>query len=295
MTRLAAYIVLILLAFLFASSTPAWQVRVPTNGGFDDIVRMLEAPDARIPSGIVSLSLGQRVYLSACRSCHGDADNIKPSSTETWSHSPRDVFHLITWGHGMPLPEDFPYSGKPFELSKDHPAFPSSLDNNERWAVSMLVAVGGQTDSVNAANSGGAELYAAYCASCHGPRGYGNGPLSGDLSSHPRNLADTGWLAGQSDLHLFNIIESVFDTEPAESEKLIAGGMPAWGEILDSDEIVAIVSYLRSYGYSTGENPEETVDPIVTLVEPDTHNWTWREVRSKLPDSPSDKPEFLEE
>lgn len=52
------------------------------------------------------------------------------------------------------------------------------------------------------ADQSGAALFAARCASCHGPAGDGDGPAAQGLNPRPRKLRDTAWLAGVSDEQL---------------------------------------------------------------------------------------------
>jgi mono/diheme cytochrome c family protein len=64
------------------------------------------------------------------------------------------------------------------------------------------------------AGAAGAQLFAARCATCHGPAGDGRGPAAAGLSPAPRDLRDPAWQASVSDAHI---------------EQVIAGGGPAVG------------------------------------------------------------------
>lgn len=85
----------------------------------------------------------------------------------------------------------------------------------------------------------GAQLYARWCASCHGATGRGDGPNSGHLPVRPTAHADAATESLRPD-------DSLYDT--------IAGGgaimnrsarMPAFGATLSPDEIRALVGHIR--------------------------------------------------
>ena len=59
-----------------------------------------------------------------------------------------------------------------------------------------------------------AKVFSSRCAMCHGPRGAGDGPVSGGFNPPPRNFQDKAWQAEVSDDYL---------------EKIIAEGGPAVG------------------------------------------------------------------
>ncbi len=49
-------------------------------------------------------------------------------------------------------------------------------------------------------------VYTLRCASCHGPRGKGDGVLAASLETRPRSFVDASWLDSRSDADLRNII-----------------------------------------------------------------------------------------
>lgn len=98
----------------------------------------------------------------------------------------------------------------------------------------------------------GKEMYRAYCASCHGVDGKGNGPAAAALKQKPSNLT----LLAQSNGGKFPaavVASSIQDgTENAHGSK----DMPVWGPILSSvstdrpmvvqQRIVNLTSYIES-------------------------------------------------
>ncbi len=74
----------------------------------------------------------------------------------------------------------------------------------------------------------GAEMFAAYCASCHGPDGKGNGPAAPALKMRPANLS----LLAQ---HHGGNFPSLLVLSSIQDGALTAHGskeMPVWGPIL---------------------------------------------------------------
>ncbi|MEP7383580.1 MAG: cytochrome c [Gemmatimonadota bacterium] len=98
-------------------------------------------------------------------------------------------------------------------------------------------AAGGGAAVVGVAD--GAALYAAWCASCHGARGKGDGPNARYLPVTPAAHADASVMSRRAD-------DALYDT--------IAGGgaimnrsprMPAFGATLTDAQLRALVAYLR--------------------------------------------------
>ena len=86
----------------------------------------------------------------------------------------------------------------------------------------------------------GKQLYAQWCAGCHGAAGKGDGPNAKALPVPPARHADAKAMSARSDDALFDTIE--------------AGGaimnkhhrMPAFGGALGTTEIRALVGYIRT-------------------------------------------------
>jgi mono/diheme cytochrome c family protein len=77
----------------------------------------------------------------------------------------------------------------------------------------------------------GKQMYATYCAVCHGADGRGNGPAAAALKVQPTNLAtlaqeNGGKFPGN---HIYTVLQFGMDT-PAHGSK----DMPVWGPALRS-------------------------------------------------------------
>jgi len=84
-----------------------------------------------------------------------------------------------------------------------------------------------------------AELYAANCSSCHGPKGEGDGPLSAGLVPTPAKHADGGYMNALSNDHIFKVIKeggAAVGKSPT---------MAPWGTSMSDEEIKGLVGFIR--------------------------------------------------
>ena len=107
---------------------------------------------------------------------------------------------------------------------------------NDRLVATALTEIGADADLSRYAMAGGAAVFRTYCAQCHGAGAAG-------AVGYP-NLLDDDWLWG-GDIEAIHATiahgirwEEDYDTRYSE--------MPAFGEILEEDEITAVVDYVLS-------------------------------------------------
>ena len=86
----------------------------------------------------------------------------------------------------------------------------------------------------------GEELFQAYCASCHGPEGAGDGPAAESLEPKPAALSDGMMMNMLSDGYLFWRVSQGGQIEPFNS------AMPAWQATLTEEQRWQIISYVRT-------------------------------------------------
>jgi mono/diheme cytochrome c family protein len=86
----------------------------------------------------------------------------------------------------------------------------------------------------------GEEHYVQLCASCHGPRGDGDGPLAAALDPRPARHSDGHTMNALSDEHLFRIIKQ---GGAAVGKSAL---MAPWDGTLDDSQIWDVVAFLRS-------------------------------------------------
>lgn len=84
------------------------------------------------------------------------------------------------------------------------------------------------------AATAGADVFAKNCASCHGEKGYGDGPAGAALNPTPKNLVDVA--AGVGDDYLYWRINT---GKPGTS-------MVAWKGVLTEEQIWQTVAFIRT-------------------------------------------------
>lgn len=88
---------------------------------------------------------------------------------------------------------------------------------------------------LNDAERRGKELFDANCAFCHAKDGTGKNWIGAFLDPHPRDLTDKAQTAHLSDQRLRKVIR----------EGLPGTSMPAWGSVLDDDQVNSVIAYVR--------------------------------------------------
>lgn len=84
----------------------------------------------------------------------------------------------------------------------------------------------------------GHRIYTAYCSTCHGETGIGDGPAGAALDPSPSNIQRLPRMPMMSsDAYLYWTV--------AEGGLPIQTGMPAFKQMLTSDEIWSVILYLR--------------------------------------------------
>jgi mono/diheme cytochrome c family protein len=85
----------------------------------------------------------------------------------------------------------------------------------------------------------GKALYAQYCATCHGPKGHGDGPVAATLNPRPANHSDHVFMGGLTDQHLYQVI-SKGGTAVGKSPM-----MAPWGGVINDQGIKDLIAFLR--------------------------------------------------
>jgi mono/diheme cytochrome c family protein len=96
-------------------------------------------------------------------------------------------------------------------------------------------APGGKADA-----SKGAPLYATNCASCHGPKGDGDGPVGAALNPKPAKHSDGSYMNPLTNEHLFKTIK---EGGAAVGKSPM---MAPWGGVMTDDQIWDVVAFVRS-------------------------------------------------
>lgn len=118
------------------------------------------------------------------------------------------------------------------EVEKARANAPQPVDQGE----AVFAAVASDPEKLKL----GSAVYSGKCAACHGDKGQG---LIGP------NLTDDYWVHGKGKPN--DILKTV-------AEGVAEKGMPPWGTILKSEELVLVVAYIKSV---RGSNPAGAKEP----------------------------------
>ena len=123
----------------------------------------------------------------------------------------------------------------------------------------------------------GRKIYRAYCTSCHGYFGKGDGSLAGYLEIAPRDHTDGRRMNERTDENLFKTINDGGPINEFSVNMPIWGNsladefsvnMPIWGNSLTNDQIRDVVAYLRTIHLAPSDvfpNAETFTHELVTL------------------------------
>lgn len=198
-----------------------------------------------------STEQGLVLYGQYCASCHGDfgegginparqGDVIAPISSSEYLRTRDDLTLRAIISQGQPNFGMSPFGtnfGGPLDATQVEAivAYIRSWEDNP--PVELPPEVSGGTVSES-----GAEVYTNLCAQCHGDAGQGG--VGSALNTSEFQEAN-------SDTELFSAIS---EGHPATS-------MIAWGSILNSDQIVELVAYIRTLSLEGAEGVEVSASP----------------------------------
>ena len=114
----------------------------------------------------------------------------------------------------------------------------------------------------------GKKVYFKRCVWCHGVKGAGDGPAAERLFTRPRNFLSGNFKIRTTDSGELPLDESLIRTV---KNGLQGSAMPAWGEFLKEDEIVAVVNFVKTLVEDRDFNDAE--DEEVTIMEFGTNPW----------------------
>jgi mono/diheme cytochrome c family protein len=114
----------------------------------------------------------------------------------------------------------------------------------------------------------GKKVYFKRCVWCHGVEGAGDGPAAERLFTKPRNF-----LAGTFKIRTTDSGQLPLDADLIKTVKngLPGSAMPAWGEFLKEEEILAVVQFVKSLVEDRDFNDVE--DEEVEIMELGSNPW----------------------
>lgn len=128
------------------------------------------------------------------------------------------------------------------EMAKINKVIEAEVAKSSNFSVEMYNTWVAKNDGVNK----GKVVYEENCLSCHMDGG------AGDIGP---NLTDNYWI------HAKGTPETIY---PVVVKGVEENGMPAWGEVLSKEDMMAVVSYVMSL---KGTNPPNAKEPQGELVE----------------------------
>jgi mono/diheme cytochrome c family protein len=111
------------------------------------------------------------------------------------------------------------------------------------FMLAASTSTAGEDESAGAGATGlerGQASYTQYCASCHGLRGEGDGPVAASLVPQPAKHADGTYMNPLSNEHLFTVIQKGGLAIGKSSM------MAPWGSTLSDEQIRDVIEFLRS-------------------------------------------------
>ena len=176
-------------------------------------------------------ALGRRAFADNCAPCHGDGGGGAkgyPNLNDNkwlWGGHLDEIAQTIR--HGVRAGDDEGHQGSMPAFGRD-----GLLKLTEISIVADYVrSLSGLPTTPGAALAGGAKIFAANCAVCHGPQGKGNRELGAP------NLTDNIWLYAPDKK---TIVEGITNGR--------GGMMPAWVGKLDDVTIKALAVYVHTLG-----------------------------------------------
>lgn len=117
----------------------------------------------------------------------------------------------------------------------------------------------------------GKPLYQAYCASCHGAEGQGDGPVADSLAHSPADLTNHFHKAdGSEDSYLFWRTTKGGTVEPFKSQN---SAMPAFEDVLSEQQRWEVLAYVHQHmheGFS--DNQQNQMKGMKTDSHGDDHS-----------------------
>ena len=176
-----------------------------------------------------AIARGGSVFKAKCSQCHGSgAAGAKgyPNLLDNdwlWGGSMDQITHTIRHGIRNETDDNAHWS--------QMPAFADVLSGDEITAtVEYVISLSApQFEQVLATS--GAVVFTENCAACHGDDAMGNRDLGAP------NLADAIWLYGGDKASLTKTIENAR-----------FGVMPAWGQRLSEEDVLAVSAYVHALG-----------------------------------------------
>lgn len=170
---------------------------------------------------------GKRLYLSSCVSCHD---------------------------RGAPMEEDTAWDTRPLSFPRNNfslAAKPEKLDATSSASPYALHEIKPKIRHPSRLERRGEHLFQNNCAFCHGADGTGKNWIGQFLEPHPRNLQDQSFMTASSRQSIAHAIR----------EGLPGTSMPAWKQVLSTNDINALLAYISRAFHPLTDLPAANGNP----------------------------------
>jgi len=205
------------------------------------LILMMVAP--ALAGETISAFEGQRLFVSHCMLCHGPDGKGNGPLAKNLGLNPVDMTRTLRSRSDTILKKIISGDGGQTISGRDrHNILTDAMPN---WGevltdsqIDALIAYLRYLSTAKHEMMGdpvqGHDLYQKYCAICHGEEGYGDGVMTQILDLEPLDHTNPVVMNAMSNEDVVKAIEE-------------GNGqyMPAWKDLLDKDEIAALVSYIR--------------------------------------------------
>lgn len=125
----------------------------------------------------------------------------------------------------------------------------------DQWVNAWSAAYKG-TKVAGADPNQGKHWYYFYCVSCHGWQGQGDGPNAIEMDPRPRPLTKGDYMNKRTNVQLFGVIKG------GGTAVELADAMPAWGNVLQDQDIWNVVAFLREISDQPYKASANDVTPL---------------------------------
>jgi mono/diheme cytochrome c family protein len=190
---------------------------------------------------------GEATYIEKCAPCHG-ANGMGNGPQASQLPVPAAAIGSAEIARAS-IPADWYTLLQQGNLERRMPPFPS-LSDRQKWdVIAYVYTLSTSSDVITQ----GEDLYAEFCASCHGLQGIGDGEASSQLASDPIDFTDQSYMAAKSSAEMFSVISDGAGTD-----------MPAFADELSDMERWAVADYLRTLMFTQAN---EIAEATVTTQE----------------------------
>ncbi len=127
-----------------------------------------------------------------------------------------------------------------FFLTATRSSIAVAASSEERAQLPLFEVPHKPESTLTASEQRGANLYAYYCAVCHGKNGEGDGFNSSQLSTPPAKHDDATFMSTFSDA---DVAKAIKGGGPALGRST---DMPPWGRVLTDREVSDLVAFVRT-------------------------------------------------